>query len=127
VNSTVKMDTQEIENIFKILFSLTKITFSFFVTAADTAPQIKNIKKFPILIVQNTDKNKDPGKHLIAWFILSETHAEYFDSYGKKIKTYKNVQKPTSNIVFENCLSLQSPTSFVCGACCILFILSCFR
>jgi hypothetical protein len=116
------MDTHEIEISLQILFKLSNITFPFFVTAADTLHQIKNIKKYPILIVQNTDRIKDPGQHWIAWFILSNTHAEYFDSYGKTVETYKNVEMPTSNIVLENCLSLQSPTSFVCGAYCIYYL-----
>jgi hypothetical protein len=90
-----------------------------FVVAADTLYKDVKFDKYPIAIVQNTSSINDEGEHWIAWYVLSETEVEYFDSYGSHVDTYVNIDKPKMEIVRENCKCLQSLYSYVCGNYCI--------
>jgi len=119
------MDSDTIKEYVHLLFMKARIRIPFYIFAADT--MWENVTKtsrisYPIAIIQNTDKISQRGKHWLAWFVLSATESEFFDSYGNSIRKYKYVQKPTKLIVLENCISIQSPTSYLCGPYCIYYI-----
>ena len=62
------------------------------------------------------------GEHWIAWNILSPVETEYFDSYGQAWEDYPHLVLPTTRLVEENCMQLQSDVSYLCGQYCLLFI-----
>jgi len=94
----------------------------YYVGAADTLVDEIEFVKYPILAIQNIDVHTGEGIHWIAWFILSETEAEVFDSYGRPLKSYPNVRPLVPNIVKQNSIDLQNDYSYVCGQYCIMFL-----
>jgi len=86
--------------------------------------KIVDLTRLPAVVIVNTDKSGDPGKHWIAFYMYkdskSRTIAEYFDSYGQTLANY-NVEFPVK-IKDYNCQTLQSMFSNVCGLHVIFFV-----
>ena len=116
------MNAEEIKNCLLLLFRQARINIPFYIFSANTMWKDISIKSYPILIIQNTDRENDPGRHWIAYVVLSRNNCEYWDSYGNPITMYKYVQQPTKYIIKENCLTLQSDHSYLCGVYCIYYV-----
>jgi len=117
------MNVETIEQYIALLFNKSRIKIPFYIFSADNMwENVNNVNKFPICIIQNTDRKKGPGQHWIAWWVISHTETEYFDSYGSSVCNYRYVIKPTKNILKENCTVLQSSRSYLCGAYCIYYL-----
>jgi len=80
--------------------------------------------KFPCIIVKNTEKSRERGKHWICFYVLSEDTYQYFDSYGNELALYKDVKPPAGSLVKENCQVLQSSYTYLCGEYCLWFAFS---
>lgn len=111
------------------LLTHNKVTKKFFrgVFAIDTIP--KTIKK-PGMMIINTDKSTQPGKHWIAAFVPASGCAEYFDSYGgtpahTELKNF--LQKQSTCFVYNN-KRLQGNFTTVCGQyCCVYLWMRCSK
>ena len=112
------MNTSSLEHALETLVG-NKIPW--FVVAADEAVEAVLLKKFPIIVIQNTRKRSHEGEHWICWFILSHTCAEVMDSFGLAIRNYPEVLPPVKLVVKENCRQLQSDKSNYCGLWCLRF------
>lgn len=87
--------------------------------------KIPPIQTFPAVLVINTDKHTDVGSHWLALFIEENRTLEFFDSYGLHPETYgEDIARFVMNYpkLKYNTVSLQSPTSNVCGQYCIYFL-----
>ena len=56
------------------------------VFAADEIPS--TIKTFPCVLIVNTESISKPGTHWVAFYVTSQEHSEFFDSYGKHPEHY---------------------------------------
>lgn len=84
---------------------------------------IKKYKK-PICFIINTDPSHKRGQHWVALYI-DDNEAEYLDSYGIKTiccEIQKLLRKNKIKQLKYNKYHLQSITSDVCGAYCILYL-----
>ena len=121
------MNTGSIKHALAIIFNNANIKIPFFVTAADTVwetlDEYRNTHRgqlrFPFVLITNTDPIRRRGQHWTAWFVHSETRAEFFDPYGFSASRYRHIQWPAKNIIAETCSRLQSERSTLCGAYCI--------
>lgn len=118
------MNTGSIQEALKILLSHSKKKIPYFVIAADEIQTVLDYDRYPVAVVQNTDLLEDEGEHWISFYMEKHDEYEYLDSFGNDISVYRNVTTPRANIVRENCSSLQSARSFVCGNYCVNFLYS---
>lgn len=89
--------------------------------ACTACDQIPFGKKFPYLVVVNTDTARNTGRHWVLIFVESVKKAEYFDSFGQapnpQISQYlQNFEK-----VFYSKQCVQKDWSEACGIFCILY------
>jgi len=92
------------------------------VFAADTLPHNPPI---PCALIANTDPENRPGQHWVAFYIESNGHGEYFDSYGRPptVKNFRDfLQQNTSEWTCNDSL-LQGVLSSTCGQYCIFYLL----
>jgi len=113
------MNNYKLEEALSVLLARTNIPYH--VIAAN---HHVSLKRYPTAIIQNTEEHYVPndGKHWIAWFVTSPTTCEFFDSYGNSLSHYDKLQPPVKKIVKQNCKSLQSYDSYVCGQYCLMFL-----
>ena len=83
---------------------------------------LPNIKKFPALIILNSDTSTGPGEHWCVIYIKNKNICEFFDPYGISPNYYnftKQLLKISNSIIF-NTYPIQgiAPT---CGHHCVLF------
>ena len=92
------------------------------VFASDKIPQV--INQFPASFVVNTDPSDKPGEHWVAFHVPKEDVLEFFDSYGQHPSKYgfQDFIRRFSTVIW-NAVTIQSPTSNVCGQYCIYFLL----
>ena len=79
----------------------------------------------PCSLVVNTDPSTKPGQHWVAFFIDSNRHGSYFDSFGREphkeeFKDFLTKNCPTWE--YNKC-QIQSPFVSTCGQYCIYFLL----
>src|SRR3954452_19655156 len=73
------------------------------------------VKKFPTVIVKNTNVRGDTRMgHWIAFYLQEPGKYEYFDSYGQSLDLYTRVVAPEGECFAENFYSIQSSDSFLC-------------
>ena len=87
------------------------------VISYDEIPQY--VKK-PSLYVINTDHSSGPGKHWVCIFV-DELKMEYFDSLGDEPVELHDFLSSQKKPYIYNVRRIQSLTSNVCGAYCILY------
>lgn len=100
---------------------LPKNEIPFYIASADTLRSLTKNSTYPYVVIQNTDRADEPGWHWVSWFVHSINDAEWFDSYGLPPRIYKDIEWPAKNVIAENCRSLQSINSDVCGQYCVYF------
>lgn len=78
----------------------------------------------PSVIIVNTDPLRKPGRHWIAMTLDRERNLEYFDSFGQPPSVVHHIAFILRNArTFKyNVITLQSPTSTLCGIYCIMFL-----
>jgi len=83
---------------------------------------LPNIKKYPSLVILNTDTTDGPGEHWCVLIIYNRNKSEFFDSYGQSPSFYhfdKPIFEQVNNIQFNNVRVQGSyPT---CGHHCLFF------
>ena len=83
------------------------------------------IKKKPIGIVINLDFSTEPGSHWVALHVNEQNEAIYFDSFGFiNLNEYflSFLKRNKINRIIFNKYQIQSFSSDVCGAHCIIFL-----
>jgi len=93
----------------------------YYVVAADNLCENVKMDKFPIIVIQNTDRLYEEGTHWVLWFIVSKTRAQFFDSFGNLWSFYKYIEIPTKYVTKENNVQLQDNSSNYCGLYCLDF------
>jgi hypothetical protein len=75
------------------------------------------IKKFPSLIIFNTDSILGPGEHWCACFFINYKFAEFFDPYGMSPDLYQftPIIKQHSEKIYFNEKPVQGLTADTCG------------
>jgi hypothetical protein len=125
------LSTDQLLRALDLLFRKASIQTEYVVVAADELDEALTKMRddheggdlqYPIVVIQNTDTSDQDGRHWVAWNVLSPTDAEWFDSYGYSVYQYPNIQHPAPHIVRENCISLQSGRSFLCGGYSLWFV-----
>lgn len=117
------MNTQQLKEVLK----KDPVAYAKFcgVYAENTLP--RRVTSFPSGYIANTDPDKQPGRHWVAFYLSSPQQGEFFDSYGHPPQVYsshfvkfldQNVQEWT----FNN-KQLQSNFTNVCGDYCIFYLL----
>ena len=110
----LRMNTLEIEQALKNN-PITRKQFCG-VFAADEIPT--TFDTLPCGLVVNTDPISEPGTHWVAFYLPSQEHLEFFDSYGNHPEYYGFNLKPT----IWNQRKLQSSWTDVCGQYCIFYL-----
>lgn len=118
------MNTSSILKALRMLFQHSEINKNYYVLAADEISTDVNFSKFPIAIIQNSDLKSDLGQHWVSYICFNEREYDYYDSYGKQLNAYANIEPPPGKLVAENCIAQQQATSFVCGMYAIYFVYS---
>ena len=94
------------------------------VFSADSNP-LPYVRSFPCCFIMNTSPIfiADVG-HWLAFYFLSPTSLEFFDSLGQPLSSYPNLSTYFSHIthVSSNNLPLQSASSALCGDYCVTFL-----
>ncbi|MDI9312531.1 MAG: hypothetical protein QM535_20135 [Limnohabitans sp.] len=86
---------------------------------------LPNKIKKPIGFIVNTDREKDPGEHWVAFILLKNDFGEYFDSFGMRPLHHEFkffLEKNCQNGWIYNPVILQHPFSTSCGKYCIAFL-----
>jgi hypothetical protein len=95
------------------------------VHASDGIPPLSG--PYPYAVVVNTDKAGEPGKHWQAIWILSDIHAEFFDSFGNDPKGNIKMFIQKFKKVEKNTIKLQKNFEISCGPYVIYFLINRFR
>ena len=103
---------------------LAKKHIPIYVTSAEL--EVK-VEKYPALVVRNTDRSWERGSHWIGFILHSESSWEWFDSFGNSLSTYRHVTMPRGELKQENCKSLQSSVSYLCGEYVIMYFFNRFN
>lgn len=77
----------------------------------------KKLRKFPSLVIFNTDSVSGPGEHWCACFYLNKQFAEFFDPYGMSPDIYDftpSIQRFSKKIYFNE-KPVQGLTADTCG------------
>ena len=90
---------------------------TYLVFSRDELPH--SFTRYPSAYVANTDPSSLPGQHWVAFFHLSPTHLEFFDSYGCPPDDYHFPIPPTITQIDINSHQIQSDNSSDCGQYCI--------
>ena len=77
---------------------------------------------FPCAYVANTDPSTLPGRHWVAFYHLSPSHLEFFDSYGFEPDDYHFPLSPHITEIDYNSHPIQSLNSSDCGQYCIFYV-----
>ena len=80
-----------------------------------------NSNRFPSANVANTGPSSLHGEHWVAFYHLSTTHFEFFESYGWPPDDYHFPIPPTITQLDINSHQIQSDNSSDCGQYCILY------
>lgn len=91
------------------------------VFAADQAPL--QLPPYSCAYVVNTDPASSPGTHWVAFVAKSPLVLEYYDSYGKPLRSYPQIRVPYGRRIISNTTLFQSRRSTVCGHYAIFFII----
>ena len=111
------MNTDQLNFILKEILNANKVNF-LGVFAQDQVPLVDSSFSFPLCFVSNTHPSSKPGEHWVAFYYLSPSSAEFFDSYGMHPSLYGFSLAP----MHMNHRSLQSLSSNVCGQYCIYYL-----
>ena len=92
--------------------------------------ELKNIVigDFPRCIVVNLDRSDQPGSHWVGLYFVSPSEVEFFDSYGRELKKYSDIDLfVRSNVrgkksIIENRCILQGDDTNVCGQWTVQFL-----
>ena len=57
-----------------------------------------SFNRYPSASVANTDPSSLPGQHWVAFYLLSPSHLEFFDSYGCHPDDYHFPTQPTTAV-----------------------------
>ena len=113
------MNTQELRQALSVNPVTAKCARGVF--ARDQVPE--NVAPYPAAFVVNTDVAKDPGLHWVGVYQLSHDEVEFFDSFGRSLKSYKmQFLAAGKKLVHQNDIC-QSALSTVCGQYCLFFLL----
>jgi hypothetical protein len=80
------------------------------------------LTRYPCAYVANTDPISRPGQHWTAFYHVSPTQLEFFDSYGSPPHDYEFPIPPDLTSLRYNSYPLQTLTSSVCGQYCIFYL-----
>ena len=83
------------------------------------------IKSFPCSFIMNSQPVSSHSGHWLAFYIISSTRLEFFDSLSQPLIHYPLVASyfsHFSSILSNTSLLLQSPISSLCGEYCITFL-----
>jgi len=83
------------------------------VYASDAIPPLS--APYPYALVVNTDIAGEPGEHWQAIWILSDIHAEFFDSFGNEPKGNIKLFMHTFKKIEKNVKKLQKNFEISCG------------
>lgn len=117
------LDNHEILD--KIIFNANEETWNAFddIYPIDKLPNA--IRHYPIFIVINTHTHNLPGQHWKAVLIKSDRTAEVFDSFALALNTFtENWLNKFSRAWKCNSRAYQNPSSALCGAYVLYFILN---
>lgn len=88
--------------------------------------KIPIIKKFPSVIIVNTDKSNSSGKHWVSLYFKNKNTCEYFDSFGLPINN-KYIKKYLIKLNYKkyvyNRIQFQKLNSKLCGYYVVAFVL----
>jgi len=117
------MNTVELECLIQCALSRVHAQVCFLgVFAKDTIPHLSETLHYPVCFVVNSDPSNLPGTHWLAFYFISSSTCEFFDSYGLPPSFYHFNFLAHSNISCEyNKLVLQAFDSQVCGHYCAFF------
>lgn len=89
---------------------------------ADRLPPLEWTPR-PGSMIVNTDPAGRPGEHWVAFRYGVDGHDEFFDSYGKRAKSYASSWEKHLTPGYEhNPRALQGDTTTVCGAYCVYYL-----
>ena len=84
-------------------------------------------KKYPFLLIVNSDPASLPGTHWLALYLSSKQEGEFYDSYGNDISSYSKTidkfMKRHTHRVICNDIQIQSYDSNVCGQHCLFYLI----
>ena len=78
--------------------------------------------RYPSAYVANTDPSSLSGEHWVAFYHLSPSHLEFFDSYGCPTDDYNIPIPPTITQIDINSHQIQSNNSSDCSQYCIFYL-----
>ena len=84
--------------------------------------QLPTPSQYPACFVANTDPISLPGTHWVAFFYVSPTHLEFFDSYGEPPHFYNFSISNKITTLKSNSRPLQNLRTTVCGQFCIYYL-----
>ena len=90
------------------------------VFARDELPDVTR-DKLPWCLILNNDPKDLPKTHWLALYATQSSRIELFDSFGFSPSMYGLDSLDSLHLLY----SLQSPSSFVCGDYCIVYIYLC--
>ena len=114
------MNTIQIEHILK-----RNLPSFLGVYARNRLPRRLDKSKAPFSIVANTDPDNKNGQHWVAIYVDENNIGEYYDPFG-----FPPIHRAFENFMNSNCtqwtynyVSVQHPTSTVCGQHCIFYLI----
>ena len=110
------------EAIDKILIDILWGTPTSYLGVFSRDQQPHSFTRCPSAYVANTDPSSLPGKHWVAFYHLSPSHLEFFDSYGCNPDDYHFPIPPTITKIDINSHQIQSDNSSDCGQYCIFYL-----
>ena len=82
----------------------------------------RSFTRYHSAYVANTDPSSLPGQHWVAFYHLSPSHLEFFDSYGCPPEDYHFTIPPTITQIYINSHQIQSENSSDCGQYSIFYL-----
>ena len=115
------MNRGQLEEVMGFLFKRSPVNF-LGVFSFDKIPEPARISGFsPCCYIVNTDTTAGKGKHWVAFFHLSTTSIEFFDSFGRTPASL-GFHLPYIQRLVHSSIQVQGDYSRCCGAHCIYYL-----
>ena len=114
------MDSDQLLSFIDFFNTLHNLNLDFYVLPKGEIMKTVSFKKYPIVIINNSQAYPDKGEHWLLFIILSpKLPILFFDSYGNSPEYYGlEISTSTSKIIKNNC-QFQAQNSSTCGVYCL--------